>query len=812
MTVTLYDDFENPLGQFTGYDTYDSAQRTQLARQKHVDLRSFEASPITEGYTMYDLDVGLSLTGSTMSALDALSMATLESGVLLVPGESWTAGVVGPQSTRNYFKGITLSCKTGANPTSSVMATGVPTAPVLTIDISSFAATDYISLALPAFPLASVTRASCFLDISSDATGAFAAGHTDSLAFTSSTTTLIAGDSEARFPVSLLVNANKTAIAAIRLRIQATGACTFRCLAIRAIASTWEFAPLDQNTLYGRLGATVPPTGTATPTFAFPTATAPVSPSDWPVLLRSDGTAGPTLVDIEVGAVVQTGSNTADNKLTLYFRELPVILNTVGALSALNMGQLEALGQQPDYSFAHLDDFAHTRYLTVTMEWGTTNALHIKDQAATGYDYTALPFAAQSSYYLVVKLRKNSLRAIVYPISVAGAVDWSTVVADTTAVIDDNFVVRYPGRYGFYAQLNEGDTYVQSIRPRSVVYAEYRSAPLCSDTPVVGARLYASNSPDVELYQGAIAAPGTIITPDNTKSQSGRCIRVNCDGNQPVEGLLTVATRFENFSESVIEFDILAPKSASLFAVLSGENQFAFPYMPAFPTNRWTHITLPLEQVGETALPGSYAFYLLQNDTGQNTWYVDNLSVRARAVNWAGRGQAADPWLMNDPTFIEFGDEINDPVNAAMLGRGNSLQIRGQVLTQGATIDSLKVLPKYAELGNFVWAEQIPTYPAPPVPSFTTSTGPPSSIYDLHVNASASTATAGIAAYYWTFGDGQNGYGQILNHAYKLPGLYTVTLTVIDTLGQKVSTSRTVAVVPAMRATARLPLPAATIS
>ncbi len=45
------------------------------------------------------------------------------------------------------------------------------------------------------------------------------------------------------------------------------------------------------------------------------------------------------------------------------------------------------------------------------------------------------------------------------------------------------------------------------------------------------------------------------------------------------------------------------------------------------------------------------------------------------------------------------------------------------------------------------------------------------------------TSNAGIAGYTWTFGDGYTGFGREAEHIYRDPGLYTVTLVVIDSVG-----------------------------
>ncbi len=56
-------------------------------------------------------------------------------------------------------------------------------------------------------------------------------------------------------------------------------------------------------------------------------------------------------------------------------------------------------------------------------------------------------------------------------------------------------------------------------------------------------------------------------------------------------------------------------------------------------------------------------------------------------------------------------------------------------------------------------------------------------------DGSASYAQAAIVSYHWTFGDGQEGDGQKVDHIYTQTGTYTVTLKVHDSAGQMASVS-----------------------
>jgi PKD repeat protein len=82
-----------------------------------------------------------------------------------------------------------------------------------------------------------------------------------------------------------------------------------------------------------------------------------------------------------------------------------------------------------------------------------------------------------------------------------------------------------------------------------------------------------------------------------------------------------------------------------------------------------------------------------------------------------------------------------------------------------------------------------------PVPAFTYSPSAPITKSDVTFDASLSTDSDGrIVTYAWNFGDGSQGSGVLVKHAYSNDGAYTVTLTVTDDRGQSASTSKSVSV------------------
>lgn len=117
LEILIGDEFDNDTGQFPNYDATDDDQRIQLRAQKHTDIRSFQQEDVTARVTMGLLDL------ISMGDMNLKTMSDLDGSTIILRGEQWSSGVVGRQSDRNDWLGITLSCTTGSNITQSVLRT-----------------------------------------------------------------------------------------------------------------------------------------------------------------------------------------------------------------------------------------------------------------------------------------------------------------------------------------------------------------------------------------------------------------------------------------------------------------------------------------------------------------------------------------------------------------------------------------------------------------------------------------------------------------------------------------------------------------
>src|SRR4051812_41297680 len=115
------------------------------------------------------------------------------------------------------------------DPESVLAFTG--TGSVVAVDISAFDDSDFITAALPDFPLGSVNTALSFLELTSNDDGDFDIGPSDKVAFSNTITPLIDGDSELLLPLSLFPNIDRARVTGVRFIVNATYDCTFRALA-----------------------------------------------------------------------------------------------------------------------------------------------------------------------------------------------------------------------------------------------------------------------------------------------------------------------------------------------------------------------------------------------------------------------------------------------------------------------------------------------------------------------------------------------------------------------------------------------------
>lgn len=518
------------------------------------------------------------------------------------------------------------------------------------------------------------------------------------------------------------------------------------------------------------------------------------------------------------------------NTFALYFREEALDLQTQIDLDTLTQANLDIANAQPDFGEAQfanrtqeemdmedqeslsgesmfdlerIPDNLSLYYLEVKLKWSESGGtLTIKDSNGAGYTFTVPAFTG-TEYYLITDLKEHSIRVRIYEADEAGNLMQNGEVTseffDTTLISDPSLLIRRKGRFGWYARFADGDASIEDISPRGLNFGEVVTKPLDSITPVEGAALDVGASPDRILFNALPgAAPwGGTTTLDPTKTTSGKAVRIEATGS-PMQGISTDSFLIDDFEQLDISFDILFPSTGltdsgfGLEAFLYGDFAKLIPVnIGGFAPDRWQKLNVYL--ANDYIVPGTYSLVVIQTTPVTNTWWVDNLVVKTRAIEWSGRGHKPDPWGMEPQGWVPFRDMTNRQDGGIVFEkRGNELQIRGQSRRHDSFIDNLKATPKYAELGRFLWADEhaIPTSVPNGVISAPTISG-----QSVLFNGGTSTCTGGrIVAYHWSFGDGRQDFGRTVRHKYKVAGTYAVTLTVIDNNNLRDSASTSVTV------------------
>jgi hypothetical protein len=787
--MSLSENFDHPQGRFTNYDAYEVEQLQTVLAQKHVDIRSFSFEP------------------------DSLSSNYPQE--VFTPLNTVT-DAIGPDPARRNWNTMRGDIAAGITATFTLSLSQYAvknySSHIPTIDLETgFDDDALITFASPDYNHTAINAANSFLQFSSHPLGSFTAGYIDTLSFDDSLTVLANGDMQFSWPRSMLTTVDLSAITNVRFVVQNTsgGTITFVAAALRMITPDHQYLPLETNTEYGRLYMPPAPNGDVTRAYD----------SDVPILWRSavpSGTDDPRPIDVSLVAAFNTGSRDGTNRITLYTRENTFDWWDQNDLDGMTMAELNALGHQPDFGGARYEERTMDELDAFTMDelegdlmydlertpddeaashiafqlvWTPTDeSILVTDVEGNNFSESGLGIlAANSRYLLIIDVidREGRLRIQeVGDYEVPGE-----IVYDTGFIVDDFLFKRISGRIGWQASFQDGDAYLSSIAPRFTNYAEYRSGSFGSITPVEGAQLFVEESGAEQLFTGFTTTQfGVTLLEDTARTTSGESIRVTLDGSDVEQGILTNLIEFDDFANTELSFDLYHTgiERGGLRAALVWGNYNEIPLQLgyAFP-NQWQTVRVNLAAAHD-APPGPYHVMLYLDDGGDPvTFWIDKFSIQRASIEWAARAVEQDPWEDHSAEWVKFGNVVNDREDGVLFPeRGHTLQVRGRALVQDAYINRIRILPKYAELGRFVWPEEYDVTAAPTAGmGAITSVSGRTYAYD-GTSSVANAGGASIINYHWYFGDGNEGDGAKTQHTYSGPGSYRVTLIVTDTYGQ----------------------------
>lgn len=766
--VPISDEFDERAGRWFNYNARSTPSLYGLLGQKHVDIRSFvQTAQLTER-RMLDLDQ------VAISTLNTFRMKDLSGSYAYHNGESWTSGVVGKQADRRNWNGMVLNCPPGTTVTDSVFAN--PYGDKVAIDIETdFDDNDFLSVAMPAFPLASVNQATSSITLTSNPDGNFTTGPSKTIPFSATTIPLVDGNSEFRVPFSAIDTVDRQSITGIRFTIVATAQCDWRALAVRALGASWQYTQYDFDTRLEILKSTVAPDGSSTRAYDFP----------FPAMYRAGepaGTGDPRPINISTAVVFYTGSGSGTNRFSFFFREADgdftqqVDLNGK-AQSELNNKPQPNLTMELSYGLrtqTELDHYQQAQladdtqfeiertidptilsFLQVNVAWtGSSTSIDLVDSEGVGHSFYDLPtMIANRPYIFIADVQDSSVRGRIYPLDYAGNILVKSQIADTGVVNDPFHFPRRAGRFGWQAQFVDGDAYIESVRTRAQTYAELTTQPLESLTAVEGAEVQAIGTEPFHYFEDLFIAdlvqPNITLARDTDRQTSGESWRIDNPGTVSLQGVQTNLMDFNDFGETEITFDIYYPESnVELEAFLTDDKGRIIPLpTPTILPNRWQSVRLTANSI--TAQTGRYRLLVVQPSTGQaSSWWIDNIKVQERILSFYGRSKLEDPWHDADIDWVPFKSTVNSKTSGVQFNeRGKHLQVLAKAHSMAARINSIHVVPRYAHLGRFVWEEDELYQPQRPVAEFTMTTGSPSApiARNFVPNPSAEVNTVGWA-------------------------------------------------------------------
>lgn len=747
--------------------------------------------------------------------------------------EHWSAGGSGVGLVLGS-QGVTLNHWPAAEVQIPATTTATLTSIANPLDLTQLGGNPNLAITLPNFLATAFTLSNVTLGLSSDGGATWT-----SVNFAQSTNAVISGNTFAMWPLSLFEGGtlDPTKVNGVRVVLPNTGsAISVLLMSIRLLDPNWVNKDIDIDNFNGALRQCVPLDGN-------PAEVAVPNNQVLPVLWHAASTPGvddPRPINGTWAAVFNTGSQTGFDALALNLRgvngtnetqldlegqiqaqlqgpqpglaESVLIGRTVGDLDTKTM---EALESESMKSLDSVGATVNQSWIRFQIAWGSTPGIMINRSAFGGVDYQwqggALLFTdgtitfQNSTYYLmVVNLNDTTAQLQIYTLN-QSTLAMGALLFDTGVIQDSYRFIRRQGRVGWKATLQDGDSFVHSVRPESQLFAEYRSAALNSNTPVAGVRVYTNTSADEQLWTSWSPVTGNgstpTLTPDVRRTTSGQSTQVSVvntgNGQGIISNILTPSddpvSGITDWRATSVNFDLWFPSAAlnaggGLAPYLLSQDGNRVPLsMPRIEPDQWQSI-----QAFAPAGLQSGRYQLGLTFVGApTTFWVDSVQVTQKAITWSARSGPGNAW-------VDLRDALSsDSAGALFTVRGTGLQVRAQALRQDAAVmGAPKIVPIYAPLGRLVWPEDAVvdtiqlTAPTPISVSASPTHGQPTTFSAQVVP----TPAGSLINWFWSFGDGISTNGAVVRHTYASAGTYAVTLTVEDLYGVRTTYETSVGV------------------
>jgi len=680
----------------------------------------------------------------------------------------------------------------------------------LSLDLlKEFSEEDYLTISLPDFPAEE-------LDLEESEIILYDKGeHSASVFMSESEIPLVQGNCQFRIKLEKFNSINLSSVGKVEWKFIHSGVggtITIYIMGIRIINKDYQLPNIDVNTANDVLQMAYPLDGiTQSNGFQYEGQT-----YQQPVLYFASnpiGVADPKPIDASMQILFNTGNLEGENIFSYYMRSESKAYITQTDLQGVPQYELdnkpqpqfgiskyteriqeeldqynqEGLDGQKMISLDRKFDPVYNRYIIFEFKWGDSTSLSIRNSVINdvGYSFNNIELESNKNYILSIQLEEGNVRATIDKY-IASEYNYSENIFDSTLIVDEFQFPRYGGRVGWFASFSDPTTYVKSIVPSSLNFAEYKSRPMISDTPVEGAELFANTIENSDSFESLLYPSEESIQRDSSRTLSGESYKI--------EKQSVISNDFElsDANHTFIEFDIYYtnPYPSHLDIYLKCNNYISFEISPYLNrSEEWQHIKIDLSS---TNIPILGIYNIEIKNSTESIYWIDNFHIWSRNIIWEGRSVTNEVWESYSP-WTPFNNITNKTNNGILFPiKGKELQIRAKALSQNAWIaQGLKVIPKYAQLGRIVWPEES-LNPLEETSTFITHEvgGQPTEI-EFVGTLNSEFGENGI--YEWNFGDGVIAFGKKTIHTYENSGTsYTVTLSVIDSSGRRASETRTI--------------------
>jgi PKD repeat protein len=165
-----------------------------------------------------------------------------------------------------------------------------------------------------------------------------------------------------------------------------------------------------------------------------------------------------------------------------------------------------------------------------------------------------------------------------------------------------------------------------------------------------------------------------------------------------------------------------------------------------------------------------------------------NLSLRAETrVN----GESADFGFLSARNVVtDANGQATVVYTAPNISGGEDLGLFVDIVATPVGNNAANLVPRSASIRLVPVGVVVPAAGLSPAFTFTPDSAADHENVVFDATTSRSTGLAPIAEYRWDFGDGTSGRGSVVNHSFARAATYSVTLTLVDTLGRTASLTK----------------------